>query len=51
MSAAYGMHPARSNGFLYRGINRVELVIPGDDLAQPATIRVFLEYDEVLEQV
>ena len=44
-------HPARPHRLFHRRVHGVELVVAGDDLMQPVTIRVFLEHNEVLDEV
>ena len=44
-------HPAGAHRFLHRRIHRVELMVARDDLVQRARVRVFLEDDEMLEQI
>ena len=44
-------HAAGAHGFLDGGVDGVELVVAGNDLVQPVTLGVFLEDDEVLEQI
>lgn len=46
-----GRHAAGSQGFFDGCVDRVELVIASDDLVQSAAVRVFLEDDEVLQQI
>jgi hypothetical protein len=42
---------AGAHGFLHRRVHRVELMVARDDLVQRAVVRVFLEDDEMLEQI
>lgn len=42
---------AGAHGFLHRRVHRVELMVARDDLVQRARVRVFLEDDEMLEQI
>ena len=51
LAAGCRAEPAGTHGFLHRRIHGMELVIAGDDLVQGARIRVFLEDDEVLQQI
>ena len=43
-------HAAGADGFFDRRVDRVKLVIAGDDLVQPVALGVFPEDDEMLEQ-
>jgi hypothetical protein len=45
------LHAAGADGFLHRHVHRMELVIARDDLVQLAAVGIFLEDDEVFEQV
>jgi hypothetical protein len=44
-------HAAGAHRFLHRRVHRVELMVARDDLVQRARVRVFLEDDEMLQQV